>query len=258
MQDTAFPTIIEESVSWGVHAKRAPGFKAIVNAKTGKVYAVASMQYQLARHEDAIRQVEEALAGGHKLGRYEVSTEFYNDMGRMRRTYRFPEIMIEILQGDHVNPELHLVNSYDLSWPLEILLGAFRFVCENGLVIGTKHLHLKRRHHVSILQDLDIKAEVSTALKRFEAQAETWKQWAGRPLTSGAYAKVMERMELGKGALEEIEARMRREREARGLLTVWIFFNILTWYITHKAVSLNHRVTMEKRLRRAMGLLRRG
>jgi hypothetical protein len=96
-------------------------------------------------------------------------------------------------------------------------------------VIGTKHLHLRRRHHVSILGDLDIKAEVSTALKRFEAQAETWKQWAQRPLSSGAYAKVMGRMALGKGAREEIEERVRREQEAHGLLTVWIFFNILTW-----------------------------
>lgn len=36
------------------------------------------------------------------------------------------------------------------------------------------------------------------------------------------------------------------------ILTVWAFYNILTWFITHMAVSLNHRVTMEERLRKAM------
>jgi hypothetical protein len=131
--ETTFPTIIEESVFWGVHAKRAKGFKAIVNAKTGKVFSVVSMQYQLVRHEDAIGQVEEALAGPHNLGHHEVATAFYNDGGRMRSTYRFPEIGIEIRPEDFVNPELHLVNSYDLSWPLEILLGPSDSSAATGL-----------------------------------------------------------------------------------------------------------------------------
>jgi hypothetical protein len=263
MEKIIFPLINLEPIGWGFESRKAEEFKAVVDVRTGKVFSCVSPEYRLVRHEDAIRQVEEALSGKHDLGPHEVTTEFYNDMGRMRRTYRFPETRVEVRPGDFVNPQLHLVNSYDLSAPFEILLGAFRFVCENGLVVGTKHLHLKRRHHVSILQDVDIRAEVSTALKRFEAQADTWKQWAERPLSPGAYAKVMEKIELGKGALETIEARMQHEargrmdREGFPLLTVWVFFNVLTWWITHKAVSLNHRITMEHRLRRAMGLLRR-
>jgi len=36
------------------------------------------------------------------------------------------------------------------------------------------------------------------------------------------------------------------------IIAVWMFYNIITWYITHRAVSLNHRVEMERRLRSAM------
>jgi len=40
------------------------------------------------------------------------------------------------------------------------------------------------------------------------------------------------------------------------IMSLWIFFNILTWFITHRAASLNHRVEMEKRLRTTMGVIR--
>jgi len=34
--------------------------------------------------------------------------------------------------------------------------------------------------------------------------------------------------------------------------TIWAFCKVITWYITHRTVSLNHRVELENRLRRAM------
>jgi hypothetical protein len=33
------------------------------------------------------------------------------------------------------------------------------------------------------------------------------------------------------------------------VMSLWVFYNVITRYITHKAVSLNHRVEMERRLR---------
>ena len=37
------------------------------------------------------------------------------------------------------------------------------------------------------------------------------------------------------------------------IITLWVFFNILTWYITHRAALLNHKVEMGRRLRTAIG-----
>jgi hypothetical protein len=52
--------------------------------------------------------------------------------------------------------------------------------------------------------------------------------------------------------------RLIRHEEATGLdpdgfpiISVWEFYNLLTWHITYNAVSLNHRVEMESRLRAA-------
>ena len=232
-QEIAFPEVVERPVKWGydkdLHG--ADGYKAIVNPDTGKLFSIVSKDYKLIRHEEAIEKVEKAIGETANLGQYEIRTEFYNGGGRMRCKYKFPKISVEIEQGDEINPELQLFNSYDKTYPFIVILGAYRVVCTNGLVVERKYLHLKK-----------------------------WKQWSGQRLTVDVYEKVVETMKFGKKASEEIHAHVNKEAEGfddKGfaIMSLWIFFNILTWYITHRAVSLNHRVEMEKRLRAALGYL---
>jgi hypothetical protein len=63
-------------------------------------------------------------------------------------------------------------------------------------------------------------------------------------------------MKFGVKAKEQIELKMIKEAEgfdSNGfpILNVWEFYNALTWYVSHKAVSLNHQVEMQDRLRAA-------
>jgi len=261
--DVSFPEVVEQPVMWGYHQdlRQADKYKAIIDFDTGKLFSIVSQDYKLIRHEEAIEQMEDAIQESPALGKYKVLTAFYNDGGRMRRKYIFPEVEVEIKESDTVNPELHLYNSYDTAWPFIVLLGAFRFVCANGLVVGKKFLYLRKRH-IYGLDQLNLQEQISTALERFELQTDQWKNWANRQLTVNTYKKVIETMKLGKRAMEEIEDRVDLESQGFAdngspIMSLWIFFNILTWYITHRAVSLNHRVEMEKRLRVAMGHLRR-
>ncbi len=253
----SFPEVSEVPVSWGeLNLQRADKYKAIVNPEIGKVYSIVSKDYKLIRHEDAVQRIESTIDENPKLGKYKTDTEFYNDGGRMCRIYRFFEKSVEIKKDDTVNPELHLFNSYDITWPFIVLIGAFRFVCANGLVVGDKYLYLRKRH-VYDFEQMDIKEQVSTALKRFNLQTNRWKKWIELRLTEKIYANVMKAMKFGKKAVAKIESRAEQEAEdltdnGLPIMNLWIFYNILTWYITHRAVSLNHRVEMERRLRSAM------
>ena len=254
---TSFPEVSEVPVSWGeINLQRANKYKAIVNPATEKVYSIVSKDYKLIRHEDAVQRIESAINKHPGLSKYRTDTEFYNNGGRMRMIYRFYEKSVEIKKDDTVNPELHLYNSYDITWPFIVLIGAFRFVCANGLVVGDKYLYLRKRH-VYDFEQMDIKEQVSTALKRFNLQTNQWKRWTELRLTEKTYTKVMNAMKFGKKSMEEIKERTAREVEGYTdngfpIMNLWIFYNILTWYITHRAVSLNHRVEMERRLRSAM------
>jgi len=261
--EISFPEIIEQPVMWGYYRDlhQANKYKAIVNPDNGKLFSIVSNDYRLIRHEEAIERIENAIYEVPDLGRYETYTKFYNDMGRMRRTYRFPEIYVEIGLRDTVNLEIHLFNSYDTVWMFIVLLGAFRLICKNGLVVGKKFLHLRKRH-VYELEQINVREEVSTALTRFKLQTKQWGKWAQRQLTEKTYKKVIKDMKFGKKAMEEIEDRIYQDAEGFSnndvpIMSVWMFFNVFTWYITHKAVSINHRVDMEKKLRAAMVNVRR-
>jgi hypothetical protein len=252
-----FPNVGEMPVSWwkGKDARLAENHKAIVDLDTGKLFSIVSKDYRIIRHDEAIAEMEEAISRAKDLGGYQVITEFTNDGGRMRRTYRFRGNAAEVKKGDPIYPELHLFNSYDKTWPFFILLGALRAVCENGLVFGHGLLYLRKRH-IYQLARINVAEEVGTALKRFSQQATEWKGWTERRLTKGSYAKALEIMKLGIKAREEVKKRV--SSEAKGVdpagfpvITVWKFYNVLTWHITHNSVSLNHRVEMEERLRTA-------
>jgi hypothetical protein len=200
-------------------------------------------------------QVEQAIASTKNLGRYEAVTEFSNDGGRMRRTYRFPGIVAEVKKGDPIHPELHLFNSYDRTWPFFILLGALRLVCENGLVFGQGLLYLRRRH-IYQLRQINVAEEVGAALHSFKQQAQKWKGWTERRLTKTRFEKVIEVMKLGIKAKELVEQKVAEQAggfdpDGFPILSLWDFYNVLAWHTTHNAVSLNHRVEMEGRLRAA-------
>jgi len=171
----------------------------------------------------------------------------------MLRTYQFKEKTAEIRPGDYINPEIHLYNSYDTSWPFVLTLGAYRVLCKNGPTVKEKYLHLRRRHVID-LERVDLQKQINTALRHFNLQARQWEKWTDRRLEERTYIKVLEAMKLGERAVEEIEEWTFEEAAGFNdngfpITSVWLFFNVLTWYITHRAVSLNHRVEMEKRLR---------
>lgn len=256
--------MIEQPVMWGNHRDNHPTdrYKAIVDANTGKLFSIVSKDYRLIRHEEAIEQIEEAISENSDMRRaYRIETEFYNDGGRMQRKYIFPEISVEIGKNDTVNLELQLFNSYDVTWPFFVVLGAFRFVCANGLVVGEDYLYLKRRH-VYDLSLLDLSGEVSTATDRFMKQATKWQRWSEEPLTEDTYSTVMESMKFGKREKQEIQVRVYAQAEGFDddrlpIMSFWIFFNVITWHISHQVASLNHRVDLEKKLRAAIGTIGR-
>jgi len=253
----SFPEVNEVPVSWGeINLQRADKYKAIVNPKIDKVYSIVSRDYKLIRHEDAVQRIERIIDKNLELGKYKTATEFYNDGARMRVIYSFYKRSIEIKKGNAVNPELHLFNSYDTTWPFVVLIGAFRFVCANGLVVGEKYLHLRKRH-VYHFDDMDFKEQVSATLKRFKLQTNQWKKWTDCQLTENTYEKAIKALKFGKKAMALVEEHMVREtkdytEDGFPIMNLWIFYNVLTWYISHHAVSLNHKVEMERRLRSAI------
>jgi hypothetical protein len=205
----------------------------------------------------AIDFLDLELAKSSDLGRYEVKTYLPNDGARLVREYMFSERTVDIEKEDEVHPKLILYNSYDQFFSLTILLGAVRLVCKNGLVTGKVFFRMKRKHTCP-LKEINIRKELSVAMKNFNMQAEVWKDWSKKLLPRRSFFKVMDVMSLGQQKTEVVSERLKsqstgKDKEGFPIITIWNFFNLLTWHITHESVSINQRVIMESRLRKAIG-----
>ena len=108
-------------------------------------------------------------------------------------------------------------------------------------------LHISRD---DLRQDIGLERDLGRSIKQFNLQAKEWGHWAQTAMTMKVYDKVMGSMKFGARAVEEIEDQLwggepPAENGAK-LITLWAFYNVLTWYITHRIASLNHRVEVEK------------
>ena len=171
----------------------------------------------------------------------------------MEMKYKFPKVEVDIDgKGDKVNPQLIVRNSYDGGWKFGLMLGAFRLVCSNGLVIGKTMYMLKQLHYESL--DLDrVRLELGDALNKFSTQTKIWEKWVSRVVKSEEYEETMGVMDFSTKDTEQVISDINKKENLtkKNQLTMWLFYNIITAFITHQVRSQNKRVTLEDRARRA-------
>jgi hypothetical protein len=243
---------VEERVLFYNHAgatRRAEKNRALVDPDTGNLYAVVSDRYQLIPFERSVEMVEEAVTKLPEFGPYERSITFpkasrgpgKDSPGRMLARWRFTNDLVNI-GGHEIAPEIILRRSYDTSWEFWLLAGAFRFVCMNGIVTGEKVLDFRHKHTSGIVM-ADLQKSLEGSMERFHVQANEWKQWNDRITTIDDYEHVMNVMNFSDGHLEsignevEVSSEITLDDIKTKTLSYYLFFQILSQYITHRVKS---------------------
>jgi hypothetical protein len=239
---------------------------AVWNRGENIVYAVASDKYKLIRHEEVIARAEEIVRGDHGLGSYTRTIKFDNGGGWMRATYTFNGVEVDV-GGHPINPTLEIFNSYDLTSKLKLLLGAFRLVCTNGLVIG-KHLAEYKGRHMPYLSLNMAEDELKLGMGKLEEEAKVWSEWDKEVMEEKEVLEIIDGLSLKKG--EEAELIVEPEtttmvsietwrmllqmgekyQERVNAMTRWILFNIITQFITHRVRSEMRKHQLELAVRK--------
>lgn len=229
--------------------------KAIVDRNNGEVFAVTSESYKLLKYEDIIGVIDGVIKRHPEYGDPIKKVQTINGGAKLSVDWTFPEVEYKITEGDIVHPSIHGLSSYDTSTLLSVLFGAFRIFCSNGLVIGDKFVHYKKKH-TQIFNLQAIENAISTGMENFSNQVNLWKTWADKYTTSSEYEHVMSTMKFNKAETEEIHEVVEKS-SGIGLdeiktrtLTYWIFYNILTQYITHKVKSKLRKFQLNEQLRK--------
>jgi hypothetical protein len=130
--------------------------------------AVVSRNYVLVSHRDVFEATAKAL-GGQGIDPDEAKAELtITEYGeRMRLCIYLPDDYSFDLGGSHeMTMRLECFNSVDSSVRFRTLLGWFRFLCSNGVVIGVTQSDFHRRH----IGDLNLE-DIAEVFKRDIAEA---------------------------------------------------------------------------------------
>jgi len=240
------------------------GHQAIWNPDTGHVFCLPTDEYKLVSHQEMIEMTEEKIASFSHLGKYEREIRMDGEGERMRAVFRFTENKVMIQKGDHINPTVEIFNSYDRSWKNQVMIGAFRLVCTNGLTIGETYGRFKKRHIKSLSLD-EVDGILESGFDKLDKVAIEWKDWRKEKMEPKAVEDAVKQLALTTKEeallLEEEEVstqisvedwllfqELQMRKEMWGVMTKWVFYNILTQFITHQINTEKRRMQLQSKV----------
>jgi len=147
LQNAMFP-VREIPAIWadqdnGNILKKDTGHKFIVREDTGKVLSCMTENYKLVKNETIIKAAEPIIKK-YKGEMKEVVV--FGEGQSTHMSWNFPKNKIKIGNEDEMTPEIVIKNSYNGTIGVNIMAGAFRLICSNGLVIGIIASEYKNKH----------------------------------------------------------------------------------------------------------------
>lgn len=241
--DLLFP--VHEEAVLTKDGKKQP-FKQIVRSDTDETIAVHTEQYQLVPNNVILEQVDPVM--DYFGGRIIKAENFSNR--RFYVQYELPEHGFHVSNSDTnddiIHPRLVLTNSYDGMLMFRFMLGAYRLVCSNGMVIPVKETHnIGHRHkneniEISSISE-DVETGVNELIAEFNKNTQVFEVLAGKKSNEYVFNAVHQL--LGPQAEDDLLNAYGRE----GHETLWNVYNAGTRVITHHMES-ERRFKLEDQL----------
>jgi len=145
---------------------------------------VVSKQYQLVQHrhvyDKAVNAIKDADIKFDDVSAQMSLTEYGE---RMALIIKLPDSMgIDPGDGEKMALNLCFFNSVEGSSGFRMLLGWFRFVCSNGMVVGSANTDYRKRHNQSFHIN-DMNKLLQSGMRYATSEGEQFKQWFQQPLT---------------------------------------------------------------------------
>lgn len=202
-----------------------------------QVIAIHKQNYKLVPNQDVYTLFETAM-GESALDMRDIHVEdgVSYDGGRVVRTYRFPRHRFDIARGDHVDLQLKVQNSYDGSCRFGAIMGAFRLVCANGMVVGDTMLNVQGKHTAGL--DIEkIAASLGNTIDAFGQQTETWQSWLNCPVPDAIAEQVIRSMRAVSERQQELIITKYQQQKLETGANLWSLYNALTFWSTHTPVA---------------------
>lgn len=217
-----------------------PNKQAVVRTDTMDTLGIVSTEYGLVKHSSVVDSFREA---GKK---YHVSEKvgLTNNGAQLFYQMTFPKVETEVSKGDIIRMMMIVKNSYNSMNSLQVVFGAFRLVCTNGLIIGTKFISFHYKHignvggfsEENLSETLQLKDKFESYIDVFGKQAPMLTAMTKKSVVpQGDILFDSKKVNLPNYLLQEAKQSFEKEKDQ----SVWGYYNSLTYAITHKLKKQN-------------------
>lgn len=216
--------ILEDTrLNWNV--KKDTGYKMIMRTDKEKVLSIMSNDYKIVTNQELIDTAQPILDKHHAKLKEAITL---GDGQKTIYKWTIPHIKIKVAEGDVLNPEIIIKNSYDGSLQVHILAGAFRLVCSNGLVIGVTLGQKNYKHNINN-KNLDFLDEaIADTIDHSLNVGSEFELLADTKLDEKHIVKLVEMFP------SQMSTFMVEYLVARKPKTYWDLLNVATYLATHK------------------------
>ena len=139
---------------------------------------IVSKEYVLVKHTEVVKTAKEVMREFGIEPEHVMADLTLTEYGeRMALSLYLPEkYTFDPGDGNKLAMRLEIINSVDGSTRFRAMMGWFRFVCSNGLVIGVTEAHIHHRHAGDLRLD-QVGMVLSSGLVRAETEKENFRLW---------------------------------------------------------------------------------
>jgi len=182
--------------------KIIPGRKAVVRTDTMQTLNIVTDKYKLVPHIDVIHEPLEILV---KQGFSIENIKMAKNGAFVKAVVKDPTEMTVV--GDKFFKTFSVINSYDSTHRLQVLLGVMRLICTNGAAILRKGFRFGAKHYVSMSMDTSRLTEfIKTSSEGFKIWEKDIEYISKKPFGQTDYIDVLNDLKVGDRMHDEILA----------------------------------------------------
>lgn len=204
------------------------GHKFIVREDNGMVLSCMTDDYKVVQNNDLIDIVNPIIKD---QGGVLSDAKVFGGGGRSKWTWKFNDNKIKVENEDSIAPTIDIWNSYDGTVAVNILAGAFRFVCSNGMVIGYILGKANFRHinnNMSLKPEEIAKSVSNTVMKTKNIFTDEFPKLIETPVKKTHITELIKMLPNQTG--DDIV----RYLLEKTIENYWDLLNAATWIATHK------------------------
>lgn len=213
------------------------GRKAVIRQDNGACLGILSDNYAMLKHADVIDAFRKALAPFETEEKIQIA----KGGAHLFATYKLNAVKVEVRKDDLVSLQFVVKNSYDGSSTLQIMLGAFRLVCSNGMVVGQSFFNFSQKH-VGGSNDLKVEVlgeRIQNLIGQFHSVLPRLQEMSRITILDDMqdFDNTFAERYFSKEGVKGIPAYLLEIAKQQFIedadLTLWGYYNALTWAISH-------------------------